>query len=229
MGSHRRRSRGGASSTLALVVLLGLAALAGLWAVSRLSLPALEGGRIPVVAYDAYRAASGAARTVAPGCAVDWTVLGGIAQVESSHGRHGEDHVLASNGDVRPEIRGAALDGTRGTQRVVDTDGGALDGDDRWDRAVGPLQFIPSTWRELARDGNGDGVADPDNLYDASLTAVAHLCIREPGDYSDRGQLRRALLAYNPSRRYADLVLRWIDRYSTEPLADVIESPEPGA
>ena len=60
-----------------------------------------------------------------------------------------------------------------------------------------------------------------------SLTAVAHLCLREPGDYGDRGELRRALIAYNASGRYADDVLRWIDRYRSEPLDEVLE--EPGA
>ena len=38
---------------------------------------------------------------------------------------------------------------------------GRLDGDDTWDRAVGPMQFIPSTWAWSGRDGDGDGVAQP--------------------------------------------------------------------
>ena len=78
---------------------------------------------------------------------------------------------------------------------------------------MGPLQFIPDTWRELGRDGNGDGVADPDNLYDAALTAAAHLCLREPGTYTDRAALRAALVRYNASGAYADAVLEWVDRY----------------
>jgi membrane-bound lytic murein transglycosylase B len=154
---------------------------------------------------------------------VDWVVLAGIAQVESRHGRLNDDHEVTADGDVAPPIRGRPLDGTRGTQTIADTDRGELDGDDEWDRAMGPLQFIPTTWRELGRDGNDDGTADPDNLYDASLTAVAHLCLREPGDYSDRGQLRRALIAYNASGSYADDVLGWIDRYETSSLSDMVE------
>jgi membrane-bound lytic murein transglycosylase B len=158
---------------------------------------------------------------------VDWTVLAGIAQVEAKHGRMDEDHSLAPNGDVLPDIRGAALDGTRGTRPVPDTDGGEFDDDPTWDRAMGPLQFIPTTWAELGRDGNGDGLADPDNLYDAALTAVAHLCLRTPGDFTDRGALRQALVGYNASGRYADEVLGWIERYRTEPLSEIVESPEP--
>lgn len=228
MGSRRRTRAPSFRSTLVLAAVLGGAGLLGVYAVSRLGLPPLAEGRIPTVAYEAYSAASVAASGVAEGCAVDWTVLAGIAQVEARHGRMDENHRLAANGDVLPPIRGAALDGTGGTEAVPDTDAGELDGDATWDRATGPLQFIPTTWRELGRDGNGDGVADPDNLYDAALTAVAHLCVRTPGDYADRGALRTALVAYNASGRYADQVLGWVERYRSEPLADVIESPGPG-
>ncbi len=196
------------------------------YALSRVELIPPLGGRIPPVAYDAYLTASAAASGVTESCAVDWTILAGIAQVESRHGQIDSDHEVAADGDVVPPIRGRALDGTRGTQTIVDTDGGELDGDAEWDRAMGPLQFIPTTWRELGRDGNADGTADPDNLYDASLTAVAHLCLREPGDYADRGQLRRALIAYNASGRYADEVLEWIDRYRASPLEQILEEPD---
>ena len=228
MGSRRRTRRGsGIGSTLLLVAALAGLGVLGLYAVGRLSLPSLDDGRIPTVAYEAYAAASAASPAVAPGCSVDWTVLAGISQVEARHGQMDEDHHLAPNGDVLPDVRGAALDGTRGTEPVPDTDGGELDGDATWDRAMGPLQFIPTTWAELGRDGNGDGVADPDNLYDAALTAAAHLCVRDPGDYSDRAVLRAALVGYNASGRYAEQVLGWIERYRTEPLSEVIESPDP--
>ncbi|MCA1588058.1 MAG: lytic transglycosylase domain-containing protein [Chloroflexi bacterium] len=228
MPSRRRtRSRSSIRSTLLLVAALGGLGLLGLYAVGRMGLPPVVEGRIPTVAYEAYLTASEAAPTVAPGCSVDWTVLAGISQVEARHGRVDEDHDLAANGDVLPEIRGAALDGRDGTEPVADTDGGELDGDATWDRAMGPLQFIPTTWAQLGRDGNGDGVADPDNLYDASLTAVAHLCLRDPGDYGDRVTLREALVGYNASGRYAEDVLAWIERYRTEPLSEIVESPEP--
>jgi membrane-bound lytic murein transglycosylase B len=227
MASRRRsRSRSSIGSTLVLVAALGGLGVLGLFAVGRPALPPLAEGRMSAVAYEAYRAASAAAPTVAPGCVVDWTVLAGIAQMESAHGRV-HDGELAANGDVRPPIRGAALDGTEGTQAVRDTDAGELDGDPIWDRAMGPLQFIPSTWRTLGRDGNGDGVADPDNLYDAALTAAAHLCVLTPGDYAERGDLRDALVVYNESGRYADEVLGWVERYQTEPLVEVVESADP--
>jgi membrane-bound lytic murein transglycosylase B len=219
--SARRRI---ASTLLAAGLLVGAGAVAA-YALGRADLAPLLGGRIPLVAYDAYRSASDGAPGITESCRVPWQVVAGIAQVESRHGRIDPDHQLAADGDVEPPIRGRPLDGRRGTQTIADTDDGELDGDQTWDRAMGPLQFIPTTWRELGRDGNADGAADPDNLYDASLTAVAHLCLREPGDYADRGELRRALIAYNASGRYADDVLRWIDRYQSEPVDAILERP----
>jgi membrane-bound lytic murein transglycosylase B len=223
MGSRPRPSpaRRIGSTALAALLLVGVGAAAA-WALGRADLPMLT-GRIPATAYDAYTAASQAASGVTESCQVDWTIVAGIAQVESRHGQIDRDHQLAPDGDVVPPIRGRALDGTGGTQTIRDTDDGVLDGDPTWDRAMGPLQFIPTTWSELGRDGNGDGDADPDNLFDASLTAVAHLCLREPGDYTRRHELRRALVAYNPSGRYAEDVLGWVERYRTTPLDEVVE------
>ena len=219
--SARRRI---GSSLLAVALLVGVGALAA-YALGQSDLGPFLGGRVPLVAYEAYRSASEAAPTISESCEVDWPVVAGIAQVESRHGRIDPDHRLSADGDVEPPIRGRPLDGSSGTQTIVDTDDGELDGDPTWDRAMGPLQFIPTTWRELGRDGNGDGTADPDNLYDAALTAVAHLCLREPGNYSDRGELRRALIAYNASGRYADDVLGWVDRYRSASIDEIIERP----
>ena len=210
------------STLLAALLLVGIGAAAA-YALGQAELPMLA-GRIPATAYDAYRSASSAAPGVTDACAVDWTILAGIGQVESRHGQIDPEHNLAADGDVVPPIRGRPLDGTGGTQTIRDTDGGRLDGDATWDRAMGPLQFIPTTWSELGRDGNGDGEADPDNMYDAAMTAVAHLCLREPGDYTRRHELRRALIAYNASGRYAEDVLEWVERYRSTPLDEVVET-----
>lgn len=196
-----------------VLVIATILAAAGVW-MALLSHADVLGDRIPAIALDAYRTASDAAPGVADGCEVDWRVLAAIGKVESDHGRVGEERTLASDGTIRPPIRGLALDGTAGRQAIHDTDGGVLDGDPVWDRAMGPLQFIPTTWSELGRDGNRDRRADPDNLYDAALTTVAHLCTREPGDYARRDDLRRALISYNASERYANEVLGWVDRYA---------------
>lgn len=184
----------------------------------------LAGRRIPWIALDAYRRAAREATGITDACSVDWTILAALGKVESDHGRVNGPRTIEPDGRVTPRILGPALDGSGGTVAIPDTDDGRLDGDTRWDHAIGPLQFIPTTWRELGRDGNGDGVKDPNNLYDAALTAAAHLCLREPGDYADAGQLRRALIAYNRSERYADDVLRWIEIYRTTP-PDQVAAP----
>ena len=112
-------------------------------------IPDLLGRRIPGVALDAYQHAAAAAPEISAGCAVDWQVVAGLARVESNHGRTDGPRTIAANGDVRPAIRGLALDGSSGRQRIPDTDAGVRDGDAEWDRAMGPLQFLPTTWEEI--------------------------------------------------------------------------------
>ena len=143
-----------------------------------------------------------------------WQVLAGIAKVESNHGRHGGASVGAT-GDVTPSIIGIALNGTNGTTAIADTDNGRLDHDTVWDRAVGPFQFIPTSWAIFGTDGNNDGNADPHNIIDAAAAAVAHLC--PTGALTD---LPAALFSYNRSNAYVDTVLGWARRY-TGPLASV--------
>ena len=83
---------------------------------------------------------------------------------------------------------------------IVDSDGGRLDGNDEWDRAVGPMQFLPETWSRWATDGNGDGVSDPHNLYDAAASAARFLCHLSETRGSSPSSF---LLGYNDSRSYA--------------------------
>ncbi len=108
-------------------------------------------------------------------CPLDWTVLAGLAAVGSDHGRVG-GATVDHRGDVRPPIAGPALDGLEGRRLILDTDAGRLDGDAELDRAVGPFQFLPTTWASVGIDGNGDGDADPHNFWDAAASAAALLC-----------------------------------------------------
>ena len=130
---------------------------------------------IPVAALDSYLRAERTLALLQPTCGISWWVLAGVADGESGHGTHGGARADV-HGQVFPPIIGIPLDGTGSTQPVGDTDHGLLDGDPVWDHAVGPLQFTPGTWRRWASDGNGDGVSDPQNLYDASLGAARKLC-----------------------------------------------------
>ncbi|WP_082393516.1 lytic transglycosylase domain-containing protein [Nocardia arizonensis] len=155
---------------------------------------------ISSVALEAYGYAAAVMARSRPDCGIAWTTLAGIASVESRHGTHG-DSTLAGDGVVRPPIIGIALDGATGVALIRDTDGGALDSDTEFDRAVGPLQFIPETWRRWGVDANGDGVADPQNIDDAALTAARYLCA-SGGDLTSERGWQQALLTYNRSTAY---------------------------
>lgn len=150
-----------------------------------------------------------------------WTVLAGISRVESNHGRHGGS-VVSATGAVQPPIIGVALDGTNGTARIPDSDDGRWDGDTVWDRAVGPFQFIPSSWRIFGGDGNADGVADPNNVLDAVPAMRRHLC--PEGRVTD---LDAAIHAYNHSDEYVADVLAWSARYSAAPASGGRSLPVP--
>ena len=89
----------------------------------------------------------------------------------------------------------------------ADTDGGVLDHDTDRDHAVGPMQFIPSTWQRWGADGDGDGDADPHNVFDETLAAGRYLCSAASGlTLLTRDGVIRAILAYNPNQEYLRVV-----------------------
>jgi membrane-bound lytic murein transglycosylase B len=160
---------------------------------------------IPRLYLDAYRRAAVAVNKRSPLCHIGWPAVAAIGRVESNHGRY-QGTQLALNGDSYPHIIGIPLDGTR-TALVRDTDAGVLDGDLEFDRAVGPMQFIPSTWARIGEDGNGDGVVDPNNAYDAALSTASYLCRAVPnGGLDDEETLRTAFFSYNHAASYVDAV-----------------------
>jgi membrane-bound lytic murein transglycosylase B len=170
------------------------------------------GADFQLVALDAYRRAAATSAFVDPGCGIAWWALAGITRVESKHGTFGGSTLLY-NGDTSQRIVGVPLDGANNTALIGDSDGGTLDGDPVFDRAVGPMQFIPSTWRRWASDGNGDGVADPNNIYDAAAAAARYLCASGPMQTDD--DMTRGFLSYNQSGSYAAAVLGFAKGYAT--------------
>ena len=171
---------------------------------------AVATGEIPVINYKAYKNAADTMARTTPGCGIPWTIIGGIGRVESHHANMGDAN---ADGTLKNAIYGPTLDGSLGGNEVIyDTDGGTLDGDSTYDRAVGPMQFLPSTWKMFATDGNGDGKADPQNLYDAALTTAKYLCSEGINMRTDDGQTR-AILRYNQSYEYVSDVRGYARNY----------------
>ncbi|GGV67515.1 lytic transglycosylase [Streptomyces griseoloalbus] len=168
---------------------------------------AAEAG-IPATVLDAYKKAEAALREKKPGCNLPWQLLAAIGKVESGQARGGR---VSADGTTLSPILGPQLDGN-GFATIKDTDNGAYDGNSTYDHAVGPMQFIPSTWEWAGRDGNGDGREDPNNIYDAALAAGHYLC-RFDWDLSDQRDLDKAILSYNNSTEYLNTVLSWLEYY----------------
>ena len=177
---------------------------------------------LPSAAMRAYRRAAVTINSEQPGCHLPWSLLAGIGRVESDHGRYGGS-TLGSDGVPRPAIVGIALNGVGPVAAIHDTDGGRFDGDTVWDRAVGPMQFIPSTWAGSGRDGDGDGVKSPNDIDDAALASAGYLC-HGARDLSQPSDQRAAIYSYNASEYYVDLVSAFARGYGTGTF--VIPSPQ---
>jgi hypothetical protein len=182
---------------------------------------------IPEVALTAYKDAAAALARTDPSCQLPWTLLAGIGRVESDHGRYGGSQ-LGTDGVARPPIIGLALDGHAGVRAIPDSDNGRWDHDSTWDHAVGPMQFLPSTWREVARDGNGDGVEDPNNIFDAALGTAAYLCSGSGSVLTPTG-MAAAILGYNHSDYYVALVMAFEKGYRSGVFSIPLPPPPPGS
>lgn len=173
----------------------------------------IDGTDLSTGALDAYWRASQTLASVDPRCGLTWWALAGIGRTESRHGTY-RGASVARDGTVSPPIYGPELDGSNTFAVVPDSDGGRLDATSTTDRAVGPMQFLPSTWKVVGRDGSGDGVADPQNLYDAALGAGVYLCRSGP-DLSQLPRLQGAYLRYNRSQQYVDIVTGYAQGYAS--------------
>lgn len=143
---------------------------------------------IPKTAVNAYANAQLAAPA---DCGLGWTTLAGIGWIESHHGTINGRTLLPSGQPSEP-VLGIPL--------------GQLD------RAYGPMQFIPSTWKKWGMDGNGDGVEDPHNIYDAALSAAHYLC--HSGQLNTGDAWGKAVYSYNHSWEYVADVNEAANRYA---------------
>jgi hypothetical protein len=164
---------------------------------------------IPPVPLTAYRRAAHARAAFQPGCHLPWWLLAGIGFVESGHAHSGGSGHAGWRGVARPPIYGPRLDGSHGFKAIRDTDNGRLDGDRRWDRAVGPMQFLPSTWRQWAPTAD----ANPQNIFAAAGATAGYLCAGG-SDLSQPRPMALAVYSYNHSFDYVRLVLSVGARYA---------------
>jgi hypothetical protein len=80
--------------------------------------------------------------------------------------------------------------------------------------ALGPMQFMPGTWRIWGMDAFGQtGPPDIMNAYDAVPSAAAYLCAAGAGNPAT---LSRAILSYNHAQWYVDEVLALAREYGQE-------------
>ncbi|TWD72451.1 membrane-bound lytic murein transglycosylase B [Kribbella amoyensis] len=183
---------------------------------------------IPGTVLAAYQKAANDLAAANPGCHITWPLLAGIGKVESAHASGGR---VDAAGNTRGQILGPVLDGGPGMAAISDTDRGQYDGNTSWDRAVGPMQFIPGTWKVFGADGNGDGQENPHNVFDAARAAGDYLC-SGGANLSDPQGLVQAVLRYNHSMDYVSTVLRWMQAYSkstvTTPDGDGVIDPPAG-
>ena len=172
---------------------------------------------IPDRAFLAYASADLTLEAEQPACGLGWNTLAAIGTVESDNGAFGGATLLA-NGYTSKPIIGVPLDGGTfggGTVAAIPaTDHGKLDGGARWEHAVGPLQFLPSTWARWGADGNGDGVVSPDQIDDAALAAARYLCASGP--MTSAADWRAAVFSYNQSNAYVNEVADIANRYAAD-------------
>ena len=173
---------------------------------------------IPAAALMAYRRTETLLSDSDPQCKLAWTLVAAIGRVESNHGRTG-GNTLDADGVARPGIFGIPLDGSNNTATISDTDGGKFDKDESWDRAVGPMQFIPGTWTSVAIDSDNDGKSDPQNIVDASASAGVYLCAGVDDLSTDKGA-RSAVHRYNHSDSYVNKVLAIAGQYADGTFTD---------
>lgn len=171
-------------------------------------------GSAPPAAVAAYQRATVILES-ASRCTLEWTVLAAIGRVESNHGRGPALH--------------APLDGRGGRGELADTDGGVVDHDRRWDAPVGPMALLPSTWRSVAVDADGDGARNPRAVDDAALAAAVLLCSQ--GGLEDPAALKAALASYHRAAGFVPTVLALAARYERQagevPPPPVVELPLP--
>ena len=181
---------------------------------ARLLAAPVASSAIPGIALDAYAYAARLLRRSDRSCHLSWEDLAGIGRVESDNGlTYGSAARVSREGTLTPPILGPVLDGSDGMPAYPSPDHGRLEQGGKWERAVGPMQFLPSTWVEYAVKVRGHGPASPQNYYDAAVAAGVYLCANG-GNLGTVSGFDRAVYSYNHSDAYVALVRSWATYYA---------------
>ena len=180
----------------------------------------LSSNGIPAAALYSYRRAETLLSKADASCKLPWNLVAAIGRVESNHGRS-NGNALTADGLAQPGIYGVPLNGN-GVAKISDTDNGSYDKDTVWDRAVGPMQFIPGTWSQRRLDSDNDGKKNPQDIDDAATAAGIYLCAGS-GDLSTDPGARTSVKRYNHSDSYVDLVMKISAAYAN---GDFSQSPD---
>lgn len=175
---------------------------------------------IPPTAAAAYEAATRAVADTFPECAMTPEYLAGFGKVESNHGRY-RGATMDESGNVRlPDggyilgvpLNGSGAGGNRTPMPLPAELVGMWGVPGPWQQAMGPMQFIPTTWRGYVNrghaDGNGDGESDPHNYFDAAFAAANYLCGARTDLTTEQG-MWDAARTYNHNDDYADDVVQY--------------------
>lgn len=131
----------------------------------------LTGAGISPRLAEAYRAAAGRC----PG--LDENLIAAVGGVETDHGSFAGARIDPQTGVVAPSIFGPPLNGTNNTAAMpIGPWSGWWGLSGPWQRAVGPMQFLPSTFDAYAADADGDGLTNPHDIDDAVATSAAYIC-----------------------------------------------------
>jgi membrane-bound lytic murein transglycosylase B len=166
---------------------------------------------VPPIALAAYETAAQRMSLEDAHCGLTWELLAGIGRVESHHAENGN---VDSNGTALEPIYGPSLDGSLPGNEVIP------DGAGGYQRAEGPMQFMPGTWNRYAAPGS-----DPQNLFDAAYTAGRYLC-SGGGDLRDPSQRTQAILRYNDSMAYVADVMSYAVGYGNGVAAMTPAAPQ---
>lgn len=150
---------------------------------------------IPAPVLDAYKKAADIKNKQMPSCHIDWSLIAAVGKVESDHAAGGK---VDADGRTRGNIEGPSTP---------------------YGTAKGPMQFLDSSWAIFGADGNGDGVKDPHNIYDASLAAANHLCGSGGGNLQNPENLRKGIYGYNRADWYVKKIIDWMNQYSGRAIA----------